>query len=95
MMRRRRSGVSVATFATRGARCLDGSPNDCRGDENGLGATRVVSATTFASEGTCLTTRFFRHFKQNAAFRSGEKNVALQTEQVLRNFIPLIAVFTV
>jgi hypothetical protein len=88
--------VSVAIFATRGGRCcLDGSPNDGRGDGKDRGATRVVSATALASEGTCLTTRFFRHFKQYAAFRSGEKNVALQTEQVRRNFIPLISVLTV
>jgi hypothetical protein len=43
----------------------------------------------------CFTTFFFEHFKQRLALRSGEKNVALHDEQVLRNFIPLITVFVV
>jgi hypothetical protein len=67
-----------------------------RGALAGLGMARGVAragcAGVRASAGTCLTIFFFTHFKQYAALRSGEKNVALQTEQVRRNFIPLIAV---
>jgi len=59
----------------------------------GLGATRVTGAEALASAGTCFTTRFFMHFRQYAAFLSGEKKVALHTVQVRRNFIPLIFVF--
>ena len=85
------SGVSVPAFGSRGGLRLWSSSTGARAGA-GRGAVRVPLTAGLASDGTCLTTRFLRHFRQKAAFLSGEKKVALQTEQALRNFIPLILV---